>query len=84
MLCTSNLTGQIPAKFVNMFNLKGADSDFNVDWFASIGDTIVGSMVFNVYFPVAMEFINWFVRGLKRFLDQRGTAEGYETKCVSI
>jgi len=76
MLCTANLSGQIPHKFVKMFNLFGADSDFNSNWFSNIGDTIVGSMIFNSYFPVAMEFLWWAIRSLKRFLDKNGAPEG--------
>jgi hypothetical protein len=88
MLCTANLSGQIPEKFVNMFNFKGADSDFNNDWFANIGDTIVGSMVFNVYFPVCMEILYFGIRSIKRIRDRASppTINGitYKTKCVSI
>lgn len=70
-----------------MFNFKGADSDFNVDWFSNIGDTIVGSMVFNTYFPVAMEVLYFGIRTIKRVLDKQGKEiDGtvYLTKCVSI
>lgn len=84
MLCTANLSGQIPAKFVKMFNLYGSDSDFNLNWFSNIGDTIVGSMVFNSYFPIGMEFLYWGIRSLKRALDRNGAPDGYQTKCVSI
>jgi len=70
-----------------MFNLKGGDSDFNDDWFANIGDTIVGSMVFNVFFPVVMEVLYFSIRSLKRILDSVGKEIDdvkYQTKCVSI
>lgn len=69
MLCTANLEGQLPPKIVSLFNLKGDSSDFDQDWFVNIGDTIVGSMVFNVIFPVFME-IGWFCyRSTFRILD---------------
>lgn len=89
MLCTANLTHQIPYKFVKMFKLTGPDSDFNEDWFSSIGDTILGSMILNIYLPVAMEFVWYSIRSLKRFLDKSKAPvneDGVkaETKCVSI
>jgi hypothetical protein len=44
MLCTANLSGQLPAGFVKSLNMLGADSDFNAQWFMNIGATIVGAM----------------------------------------
>jgi len=32
--------------------LTGTDPDFNQRWFITVGDTIVGSMMFNIYFPL--------------------------------
>jgi hypothetical protein len=48
----------------------GNDTDFNRNWFTSQGDTIVGSMVFNVWFPIAMEFGNYSMRLGFRMLDK--------------
>lgn len=49
MLCNANLEDQGFAFF------NGNDSDFNTNWFTSQGETIVGSMVFNIWFPFMME-----------------------------
>ena len=58
-----------------MLGLSGPISDFNVDWFTNIGDTIVGSLKFNMFFPVIMEG-GWFsIRWLKRILDKTSDEE---------
>jgi hypothetical protein len=54
MLCNANLEDQ----GMSLFN--GNDSDFNAQWFNSQGETIVGSMVFNTWFPFMMECGNKF------------------------
>jgi len=84
MLCSANLEGQLPPKIVDMFNLKGDSTDFNEEWFINIGDTIVGSLVFNILFPIIMEF-GWFSMRLTfRILDKIGTDETNPSKCVTV
>ena len=41
------------------FFFKGAVGDFNSWWFSDIGNTLIGAMMFNIYWPV-MEFFVWF------------------------
>jgi len=75
MLCTANLEGQLPPKIVSAFGLNGDSSDFNQNWFTNIGDTIVGSLVFNILFPIVMEF-GWFsMRLAKRLMDRTGDTD---------
>lgn len=66
MLCNANLQEQ--GLFVAKY-FKGHDSDFNQNWFTGMGDTIVAAMVFNVWFPVVMEFINYGMRYAFRLKD---------------
>jgi len=84
VLCTANLTGQLPIKIVETLKFTGADSDFNEDWFSNIGETIVGSMKFNSVFPVVIEVINFMVRTAKRQWDQFNLKDNSKTKCVSM
>jgi hypothetical protein len=84
MLCTANLEGQLPDSIVNMMGLKGDSSDFDQNWFVNIGDTIVGSMVFNILFPVIMEFFWFFYRTLFRTLDGINTPEGKVSKSLTL
>ena len=81
MLVNANLEeqGALVAK-----NFNGLISDFNQDWFTSMGDTIVAAMVFNVWFPVVMEFINYGMRSGFRLKDYIGREEGFNTKMSSI
>jgi hypothetical protein len=48
----------------------GAYSDFNSAWFMDIGSTLVGAMMFNVYYPVIEFFMWWGLRVLFRVLDR--------------
>jgi hypothetical protein len=79
MLCNANLTEQ--SSLLSMFD--GTDSDFNQSWFSSIGDTIVGSMKFNIYFPIAMEFMWFGMRTAFRLKDKVGAGES-GTNCKTI
>jgi hypothetical protein len=79
MLCNANLTEQ--SGLLSMFD--GTDSDFNQNWFSSIGDTIVGSMMFNIYFPIAMEFVWFAMRSVYRLKDKAGAGES-GTNCKTI
>lgn len=83
MLCMANFEQQLPKGIVNAFNLKGDASDFTQNWYVNLGDTIVGSMKFNIIFPIGMEIGFFGLRFLKRFLDKRG-GEAEPTKSVSI
>jgi hypothetical protein len=49
-----------------------------------MGDTIVAAMVFNVWFPVVMEFINYGLRQVFILKDYIGREEPYTTKTTSI
>jgi hypothetical protein len=55
-----------------------------MNWFCNFGDTIVGSMVFNIYFPVIMEFINLGMRSVKRLIDYVKRGEGTSTSTKTI
>jgi len=78
MLCNANLSEQ--SSLLSMFN--GSDSDFNQNWFNSIGDTVVQAMVFNIWFPIAMEIGYFGMRTAFRLKDSIGSEEG--TKCKTI
>ena len=58
-----------------MLGLTGPD--FNADWFTNIGNTIVGSLIVNIYFPLIMGAFWFLVRKHKRNLDKTGR---YETE----
>lgn len=64
-------------------NMAGGDSDFNAAWFTNIGATIVGAMKINIVMPIALEFVYFGIRTLKRILDRVGAGES-GTKCTTI
>lgn len=64
---------------------NGAVADFNSWWFSDIGNTLIGAMMFNIYWPV-LEFFVWFgYRTLFRQLD-RGlfSCNADKTKKITI
>lgn len=64
--------------------LKGDISDFNQQWFVTMGHTIVGSMKINIYMPILLEFVGLATRGLKRLIDycKRGKDTTTSTKTL--
>ena len=63
---------------------QGNLSDFDSDWFNDIGNTLVGAMIFNIYFPVA-EFLGfWAMRTTFRFLDRGCGCDVKKTKKTTI
>lgn len=60
------------------------ESDFDTSWFKVIGNTLVGTMIFTMIFPV-MECLGFFaLRVLTRVLDRGFTTDPYVTKKTSI
>jgi len=67
MLCSANFDGQ---GFVfGPWFTNGTVTDFNQAWFDTFGDTIVGAMMFNVYYPIVNEIIWFGIRSAKRLKD---------------
>ncbi|CDW86701.1 UNKNOWN [Stylonychia lemnae] len=82
LLVNANFNEQFP-----MLSLifKGNVPDFNEFWFQDIGNTLVGAMLFNIYWPV-LEFFVWYgYRTLFRCLD-RGLCkcDSNKTKKITI
>ena len=68
LLVNANLTEQ--GGFLGgIFN--GKIGDFNTFWFGDIGKTLVGAMMFNVYWPVMEAFVWYGYRLAFRLLDRR-------------
>lgn len=81
MLCGANLYGQgLP--FGVFF--QGSISDFDSMWFDNMGATIIGSMRFNIFFPIANEILWYGIRSALRLKDGAFTEEDKSTKKTSI
>ena len=66
------------------FGLTGGSfPDFNAMWFRSVGDILVGSMIFNVYYPIIEVGMYWGLRVLFRCIDRGCTLNG-RTRSTSI
>lgn len=69
LLVDANLTQQkVLLGFGRFFD--GADADFNSRWFVSIGDTIIGAMIVNIFSPFVEEFVRFGFLFSKRLFDQ--------------
>lgn len=81
-MVNANLVPQGIPIISSLFN--GNIADFDEFWFNDIGNTLVGAMIFNVYFPVA-EFVGfWFMRFGFRCMDRGFTFNDMNTKKTSI
>jgi hypothetical protein len=49
---------------------SGGASDFRPSWFSDIGNTLVGAMMFNVYWPILEFFCYYGMRLGFRILDR--------------
>ena len=62
----------------------GTESDFDAGWFKVIGNTMVGTMIFIMLWPIIEFFVFWGLRFLPRFLDHGFSTDPYNTKVTSI
>ena len=62
----------------------GSIPDFNSSWFRTVGEIIVGAMVFNVYYPIIEVLMYWGLRTLFRCLDRGCRCKSEGTKSTSI
>mmetsp|Transcript_33793 Transcript_33793/g.44587 ORF Transcript_33793/g.44587 Transcript_33793/m.44587 type:complete len:597 (-) Transcript_33793:841-2631(-) len=49
---------------------SGTLPDFNGGWFKTIGNVLVGAMMFNLYYPALEAFLYWFLRWQGRCRDR--------------
>jgi len=58
--------------------------DFDSDWFQNIGNTLIGAMFFNIYWPVLEFFCFWGMRTGYRILDRKFGCNSDVTKKTTI
>lgn len=80
LLVGANLSEQPITFWLN----GGQFSDFNSTWFRSIGNTIIGTMWFNAWFPILEVLMYWGLRLLFRIMDRGCSCDRYKTKKTSI
>lgn len=67
LMVNANMSEQ--GSFLGIFSRAKGYPDFNSQWFSNIGATLIGAMMFNVYWPL-FEFITWSsLRATFRLLD---------------
>ena len=64
--------------------IGGLESDFDESWFKVIGNTLVGTMIFTMIFPILEAFGFWGLRLLMRILDRGFSNDAFKTKKTSI
>ena len=62
----------------------GSYSDFNFYWFSTVGNIIVGSMMFNIYYPLIEAIGYWLLRLFFRVLDRGFSCDSRKTSATSI
>ena len=67
------------------FWLTGGEfTDFNSTWFRSIGNTLIGTMWFNAWFPILESLLYYGLRLFFRILDRGCSCDRYKTGKTSI
>jgi len=59
-------------------------SDFNRMWFRTVGNILVGAMIFNLYYPLIEAGGYWALRAQGRCRDRHCTCDRKRTKKTSI
>jgi len=62
----------------------GIEGDFDKAWFTMIGNTMVGTMIFVLLWPIIECIVFFALRFLPRFLDHGFSSDPYNTKATSI
>lgn len=71
-------------QFFALSLFDGTEADFDHSWFKVIGNTMVGTMIFIMLWPIIEFFAFFGLRFLPRFLDQGFSTDPYNTKTTSI
>lgn len=80
LLVNANLTEQ-PITF---WLTAGSYSDFNAGWFRTVGNVLVGAMMFNIYYPLIEALGYWALRTGFRILDRGFSCDSRKTSATSI
>lgn len=70
--------------FFDILSKSTGIPDFNTQWFSDIGMTLVGAMLFNVYWPVVEFFVFFGMRSTFRFLDRSLSCNYDRTKKTTL
>jgi len=63
---------------------SGSNGDFNQEFFRTIGNTLISTMIFNAIYPVIEFFMYWGMRVGFRQLDRGCSCSVMTTKKTSI
>lgn len=63
---------------------SGQNGDFNASFFRTIGNTLIGTMMFNAIYPVIEFFMYWGMRAAFRQLDRGCSCNNRKTKKTSV
>lgn len=82
LMVNANLSEQ--GSIFSLISRERGMPDFNSQWFNDIGTTLVGAMLFNVYWPVVEFFVFFGMRSTFRCLDRSLTCNSERTKKTTL
>lgn len=82
LLVNANMSEQ--GGFFDILSRDSGIPDFNTLWFNEIGTTLVGAMLFNVYWPVVEFFVFGGMRTAFRLLDRSFSCNSNRTKKTTL
>lgn len=62
----------------------GRESDFSKNWYRTIGNTLTGTMIYIMMWPILEAFMWFSWRLFSRFLDRGCSTDPYKTRKTSI
>ena len=80
LLVNADLTEQ----FFHLGLVDGISGDFDQTWFKVTGNTMVGTMIFILLWPIIECIVFFLLRWLPRWLDHGFSTDPYKTKVTSI
>ena len=80
LLVNADLTEQ----FFHLGLVDGISGDFDQTWFKVSGNTMVGTMIFILLWPIIECIVFFLLRWLPRWLDHGFSSDPYKTKVTSI
>lgn len=84
LMVNANFKDQGDNFMLNGLSARSGQPDFNAQWFSQIGTTLVGAMMFNIYWPVVEFFVFFGMRSTFRLLDRSFSCDKNRTKKTTI
>ena len=78
------VNADLSEQFFNSGIFRGTSGDFDATWFKVSGNTMVGTLIFILLWPIIEFFVFFGLRWLPRFLDHGFSSDPYNTRVTNL